>query len=76
MSEPIYIAQTFETEHLVDPVAARAWFAARGVEAHDRGATYPRMTVNDDQTGLLFEAWTEKPKDQGDPRWAFAAEIS
>lgn len=73
-SEPCYIAQTFEPEHLHDPVTARAWFQKQGKLAHDEGCTWPRMTVNEDQTGLLFEAWKDRPSDEGEPRWSKSVE--
>lgn len=69
MAEPDYIAQTFEEKHLIDPKSARRWFIRQGQISHAQGCTWPRMTVNEDQTGLLFEAWIERPKDQGEPRW-------
>lgn len=74
MGEPDYTAQTFEPKHLADPAAARQWFSDRGREAHERGCVYPRFTVNDDQTGLLFEAWIDRPDDMGNPRWMMSAQ--
>lgn len=69
MSEPEYIAQTTEDEHVAGPANARAWFMQQRQIAFARGCTFPRMTVSEDQTALLFEAWEVRPEDQGQPRW-------
>lgn len=67
--KPDYVAQTFDAEHVYDAATARAWFAACGKEAHDEGCTWPQMTVNEDQSGLLFEGWKERPNPQPAPHW-------
>lgn len=72
MTEPIYIAQTFEREHTITNYAIKAWFSERSKEARERGAPFGRATFSSDG-GLLFEAWTEGPDDQGAPRWSYAA---
>lgn len=65
MSEPEYIAQTFEREHTRDP---QAWFSRRMDEAREKGLRYLRFTH--DNGGLLIEVWSERwPQDQGEPRW-------
>ncbi len=72
MSEPIYIAQTFEPEHVEMPLD---WWRARWREAVEEGATWPRYSWTDDEPyGLLIEAWEERPHDQGEPRWSLTAE--
>ncbi len=68
--EPAYIAQTSLPEHVSDGPAARAWFLEHAAIAFFRGAEFKRMTVNDDGTELLFEAWEVRPLDQGEPRWS------
>lgn len=75
MAEPEYIAQTFEPDHCRDGEAQRAWFDERSREAQEKGLRYPRLTI--DHGGLLIEVWRDFwPRDQGEPRWAFAARKS
>lgn len=75
-AEPIFVAETFEPEHVAGPEAARAWWSEQGARAREQGGTWPRYSVHlpDPQgfpAGLLFECWAERPSDHGEPRWSF-----
>lgn len=72
MSEPIYIAQTFEPEHMKGK-AALDWWRARGAEAIAKGATFPRYSWREDPPGLLIECWEQRPDDQGEQRWSLCS---
>lgn len=74
MTDPIYVAQTFEAETLADPRRSSEWLRACAVDAHEKGATWARATVDDERGGLIYEAWAKRPKDQGAPRWALSSE--
>lgn len=69
MTEPFFIAQTFDPYVVGDEAASRAWFDLRAKEADAEGGTFSRFTVSDAGDGLLFECWKERPVDQGEPRW-------
>lgn len=69
MSEPDYIAQTFEPEHVAERDSMYAWFDVQAAEARKIGCTFPRYSRSEDGTGVLFEAWKVRPFDQGEPRW-------
>lgn len=72
--EPAYIAQTFEPEHVVDAITARAWFESQIEIAREKGCTWPRMSTSQgSQRGLLFEAWLTRPEEQGEQRWSLQA---
>lgn len=73
MTGPIYVAQTFEAEHVVDGDTMLQWFRTRINEAADRGATWFRYSHTEKGDGLLIEAWVKQPADQGEPRWSYAA---
>ena len=69
MTEPFFVAQTAEPEHLADP---QEWFRKCGEEAAAKGGTWPRYTVDRlgaPPTCLLFECWKERPEDPGEIRW-------
>lgn len=70
IGEPIYIAQTHETEHTETNEVRTLWCKQRLSEARERGALFFRATVSEKNDALLFEGWAEKFVDeQGDPRW-------
>ena len=69
MSEPFFIAQTFEPDVVGDAEAAQAWVQLRVEEAAAEGGTFARCTFSDAGDGLLFECWEGVPADQGEPRW-------
>lgn len=72
--EPIYVAQTHEPEHIEGSDAPRLWFQKQIAEAKGEGATFPRFhRRTEEPAGLLFECWTERPLNCGEPRWSFAA---
>jgi len=71
MSEPDYIAQTFEADHVADHGTMYDWFDRQGAEAKKIGCAFPRYTRSEDGNGLLFEAWKSRPSEQGAPRWRF-----
>lgn len=83
MSEPDYVAQTFEAQHTASDMTALAWWQQRADEAKAKGCTFLRLTSDFfpvrtergtvERAGLLFEAWIVRPEDQGAPRWLFAA---
>lgn len=68
--EPFYIAQTAEK---MTGDERYSWFARRTAEAKHEGAKWCRMSVDDADrpTMCLFEAWRERPADEGEPRWQF-----
>lgn len=75
MTEPFYIAQTFEPEHVESVEAKRKWFRSRFEEANKQDKDFRmfwRLTFSDDGLGLLLECWSERPDDQGAPRWSLA----
>lgn len=67
MTEPIFVAQTAEAEHLENPLS---WWKAQAREAVAKGATWPRFSWREDGSALLIEAWAERPSDEGPQRWA------
>lgn len=69
MSEPFYVRQTGEPEHLKDQAAIRAWFEECGKDAYDQGGRYPRYSIKEDGSTALFECWKKLPKDYGEQRW-------
>ena len=73
MSEPIFIAQTSEPEHLAD---SHAWLQKVAPEARAKGCKHARVTHMDNPAALLFEAWAERPETEGEPRWSFTKEPS
>lgn len=70
MSDPLFIAQTFEKKNTMSEEAALLWFHVRVEQAKKIGATFFRYSWRDDDSGLLLEGWEEQPKDQGEPRWS------
>lgn len=71
--EPIFVAQTSEPEHLADPAA---WFRGMLEQAKAEGAVLARCSRHDDPPALLFEGWAERPDEQGEQRWSWAASRS
>lgn len=69
MSEPFFIAQTFEPKHVESTISRLGWWAGQEIEARSLGGTFPRYAISEDGRGLLFECWKDRPKDQGEPRW-------
>lgn len=68
--EPFHIAQTFDPEHLNSHDAGRVWLTHQVKVATEGGATWSRVTVSDDADGLLYEAWLERPNNEGAARWS------
>lgn len=69
MTEPTYIAQTAEREHLGEPVV---WLRACLADARAAGSVkFSRSTMAHGM--LLLECWPERPEDQGEPRWQVEA---
>lgn len=59
--------------------AARAWFNKGFQLAKRAGARHARCSVHPEKGWLLFEAWPEAPKVngelcEGEPRWQIAAQ--
>jgi len=68
--DPIYVAQTHDQEDLDNP---QAWFRDRAKDAKVKGGKFPRFHYRTEEpAGLLFECWTERPLNCGEPRWSFA----
>ena len=72
MTEPTYIRQTFEPEHVANDPASSAWIQGCVSEAKKEGCTFPRVTVDEGGRGILFEAWIARPDEQGPARWSVA----
>jgi hypothetical protein len=70
MGEPDFISQNAEP---MDRDTRLAWFAARNVEAKERGATFGRASIHPEHGWALFEGWKVEPEDQGAQRWQVAA---
>ncbi|MEM6623845.1 MAG: hypothetical protein AAF674_16575 [Pseudomonadota bacterium] len=73
MAEPVFIAQTFERAIVYDLSAFNLWMRQQIEVAKSRGANWGRATLSDAHDGVLYEAWTERPDDEGQPRWSLAA---
>ena len=69
MTEPTYIAQTAEPMTREERVN---WIRSRIPDAREQGAMWWRAMVSD-EGWTLFEAWPERPADEGEPRWQVAA---
>lgn len=69
-TEPDYIAQTAEPEHLT-PDGLQAWWRETFDEAEAIGCTFLRRSIDnvDSPTMALCEAWKVQPSDQGPIRW-------
>lgn len=72
-SEPEFVAQTHELGHVASREQIDAWFKGVVDEAKRKGLSYFRYSIspNGSPPGLLFEAWADRPRDQGPLRWAF-----
>ncbi len=71
MSEPDFISQCGDLktkdEHF-------EWWRSRAAEAFNRGATHFRYSVHPEiQNLILFEGWKQRPTQEGNPRFQFAA---
>lgn len=65
--EPFFIAQSADFK---EPHAQEAWMIARATEAREEGATWYRFSAHPTIPYVrLVEAWKERPKDEGAPRW-------
>ena len=70
--EPFFVRQTDEPR-IADE--RRAWVEARVAEANAEGSTFARFSHHPVLTNvLLFEAWKERPHDQGAPRFTLVPE--
>ena len=76
MSEPIYVAQVFDPALFLEPKSVQDWFSARNAEAFAAGATWARYHMEAASSGLLIEAWTTKPEDEGPARWSLCEDVS
>ena len=68
--EPEYLAQTADFADRT-PDERRQWFQMRAGDAHRKGMTWLRFTVDhaDNPTMALVEGWIVQPEDDGEPRW-------
>lgn len=73
ITEPVFLAQTFDADHTSTKDAVWAWLHARAREAQAKGVTFARLSWTEKCDGLLYEGWTEQPPEQGEPRWMMAA---
>lgn len=65
--EPDFISQCGELFNDSDRIR---WFRQRTKEVKSQGAVLCRYSVHEQIPGLvLFEAWKQRPEDQGDIRW-------
>ncbi len=72
MTEPSYIRQTAEREH-VSREGRQQWIRNAWDAALAEGCSHGRVTISNDETMLLMEGWTERPADEGAPRWSLQA---
>lgn len=68
--EPEYIAQSADT---ADGAERQTWVEFHFGSAKARGCAFFRATFDDERNWVLFEAWKERPENQGEPRWQIAA---
>lgn len=68
--KPDYLAQTGECRTAVE---RDAWIKARVDEAKAEGCRHGRMSYDEEHNLYLVEAWKERPDDEGEPRFQFAA---
>lgn len=74
MTKPFYIVQTFDPKDVATEESRRKWLEDHIAKARAEGGVFSRVTINEEALGLLFEAWSERPVDQGAPRWSLAFE--
>lgn len=67
MSDPDFVAETFDA---YDYTHALQWWKGMVDHAKSRGCTWPRFSWDDERRGLLFEAWKERPENEGQQRWS------
>lgn len=68
--EPFYVRQA-SLEEAAKVGGATEWAAAAYKEAKAEGAQWLRATV--DHGCVVVEGWKQRPADEGDPRFFFAA---
>jgi hypothetical protein len=70
-AEPFYVRQSGD---VMTDEEARRWFQMVAQEARDEGATFGRYSFHVSIPNLrIVEAWKERPRDQGEIRWALSA---
>ena len=70
MIEPVYLAQTAEK---MDDMKRIDWWNARSREATaTKGCAFFRPSHDPDKDLTLLEGWTERPDEEGTPRWQLA----
>ena len=70
-AEPKYIAQS----RCATEQEAWAWIQKAVHEDRDQGCTHGRASRHAEQADLyLYEAWEERPDDEGEPRFALQRE--
>lgn len=63
--EPVYVQQVVQNTAL-----HQSWLQKQVRESRALGCVFARATYKeDDAKSLLFEAWDERPDDQGPARW-------
>lgn len=73
MTEPVYIAQTFEARHQRTQEDIRLWFNEAAADASRYGGKFARFTYIEGGKGLLIEVWDKPPRTMGKPRWQLEA---
>ena len=66
--EPFYIAQDSGANSMTSRERAD-WFVARNAFARASGSCWARATYDRELGIVLFEAWFERPADEGKPRF-------
>lgn len=65
--EPFYTSQSNDP---MLPGERADWVRHEAKKANDQGATWSRATAHPkDENIILYEAWKERPKDEGNPRF-------
>lgn len=70
--QSIYFSQTFEPEHMKKP---QPWIDESIKRGKAKGGKFSRLTVSDEEDGMLIEFWKEEPDwDNTDPCWMMTAD--
>lgn len=64
---PDFIAQSDGSVH--DKLAREFWFKTVAEAYKSLGVVFAQCSVHPENSYLLFEGWTVKPAETGEPRW-------
>lgn len=70
MTEPDMLSQTGD---LSSGKERRAWIELRADEAKAEGMQHGRCSFDEEHNLVLVEFWKERPDEEGEPRFQFAA---